>query len=153
MPKCLCGKEMEFVMNGQRYQLYQCACGRLMMRPLCGDIRRYYTPEERIEKGRETKKDSKGQAPITNIKMKLPKVAIGAYVTREQIRAALLKDNPGIEEVHFERYHTWLTCKVPNSKLYDLIWYSPVVPQKGWKRTDKGYVVLAVDVESSSWEE
>jgi len=45
LPKCLCGKEMKFVMNNRWYQIYECTCSRLMMRPQREDIRRYYTPD------------------------------------------------------------------------------------------------------------
>jgi len=46
LPKCLCDKEMKFAMNSRWYQIYEYACGRLMMRPQREDIRRYFTPEK-----------------------------------------------------------------------------------------------------------
>ena len=49
LPKCLCGKEMEFVMNNRSHQLYKCEsgkCARLMVRPMADpDQRTYYSVE------------------------------------------------------------------------------------------------------------
>lgn len=47
LPKCLCGKEMEFVMNNSGMQLYKCSCGRVMVRARAqSDMRSYYQLEK-----------------------------------------------------------------------------------------------------------
>jgi hypothetical protein len=45
LPNCVCGEEMSFLANSRQHQVYECTCGRIMIRPQGKDERIYYMPE------------------------------------------------------------------------------------------------------------
>ena len=96
------------------------------------------------------KKTATGK-PTQRCTLKLPKVKVGEYITREQIRQAIMEDLD-VKSVSFSEFCTYIVRRLP-SCLESLSIMELVVPEKGLKKVDeKGWVVLPADLKSSTWE-